>query len=187
MIKAIETEYNGYRFRSRLEARWAVFFDAAGIEYQYEPEGFELEDGMKYLPDFYLPEVMDRRGSKGIWVEVKGEMTDQDLHKIEMFCDYRADDDHPYYYYPHRNPTVILGIIPREYDDPELMNQESEYTSFEYIDGDCYPLGFYKDKSSGKVYLRGFDSTDDPEGFEYFNTYYKKARQARFEHRESPE
>ena len=28
MIKAIETVYNGYRFRSRLEARWAVFFDA---------------------------------------------------------------------------------------------------------------------------------------------------------------
>ena len=32
-MKAIETEYNGYRFRSRLEARWAVFFDALGIEY----------------------------------------------------------------------------------------------------------------------------------------------------------
>ena len=24
-IKAIETEYDGHRFRSRLEARWAVF------------------------------------------------------------------------------------------------------------------------------------------------------------------
>ena len=31
-IKAIETIYNGYKFRSRLEARWAVFFDEAGIE-----------------------------------------------------------------------------------------------------------------------------------------------------------
>lgn len=37
-IKPIETIYNGYRFRSRLEARWAVFFDALGVEYQYEPE-----------------------------------------------------------------------------------------------------------------------------------------------------
>ena len=44
-IKAIETYYKGYRFRSRLEARWAVFFDAAGIKYEYEPEGFGLEDG----------------------------------------------------------------------------------------------------------------------------------------------
>ena len=55
MIKAIETVYNGYRFRSRLEARWAVFFDAADIPYEYEPEGFVLKDGTQYLPDFYLP------------------------------------------------------------------------------------------------------------------------------------
>lgn len=54
-IKPIETVYNGYRFRSRLEARWAVFFDAAGIPYEYEPQGFILSDGTKYLPDFYLP------------------------------------------------------------------------------------------------------------------------------------
>ena len=54
-IKAIETFYNGYRFRSRLEARWAVFFDDAGIKYQYEPEGFKLPNGAWYLPDFYLP------------------------------------------------------------------------------------------------------------------------------------
>ena len=53
-IKAIETHYNGYKFRSRLEARWAVFFDEAGIEYQYEPEGFDI-NGTWYLPDFYLP------------------------------------------------------------------------------------------------------------------------------------
>lgn len=54
-IKAIETVYNGYKFRSRLEARWAVFFDAAGIRYEYEPEGFE-HNGVCYLPDFYLPD-----------------------------------------------------------------------------------------------------------------------------------
>lgn len=54
-VKPIETVYNGYRFRSRLEARWAVFFDTAGIAYEYEPEGFRLKDGTKYLPDFYLP------------------------------------------------------------------------------------------------------------------------------------
>ena len=33
MIKAIPTEYKGYRFRSRLEARWAVFFDACGADW----------------------------------------------------------------------------------------------------------------------------------------------------------
>lgn len=57
MIKAIETIYNGYRFRSRLEARWAVFFDVAKIKYEYEPEGFRTNDGTMYLPDFYLPDL----------------------------------------------------------------------------------------------------------------------------------
>lgn len=53
-IKAIQTKYKGRLFRSRLEARWAVFFDKAKIEWQYEPEGYDL-DGMWYLPDFYSP------------------------------------------------------------------------------------------------------------------------------------
>ena len=40
-IKPIETVYKGDRFRSRLEARWAVFFDAARIKWEYEPEGYD--------------------------------------------------------------------------------------------------------------------------------------------------
>jgi hypothetical protein len=63
-VKAIETQYQGYLFRSRLEARWAVFFDALGIEWRYEPEGYELPDGTRYLPDFWLP-------SEGKFAEVK--------------------------------------------------------------------------------------------------------------------
>ncbi len=53
-FKAIETEYDGHRFRSRLEARWAVFFNAVGLTYEYEIEGFEM-DGTRYLPDFLSP------------------------------------------------------------------------------------------------------------------------------------
>lgn len=52
-IKPKSTRYNGYFFRSRLEARWAVFFDAVNIKYTYEPEGFDLSSG-SYLPDFHL-------------------------------------------------------------------------------------------------------------------------------------
>ena len=33
-IKAIDTQYDGQRFRSRLEARWAVFFNAVGLTYE---------------------------------------------------------------------------------------------------------------------------------------------------------
>lgn len=53
-IKAIQTRYAGHFFRSRLEARWAVFFSHLQIKWQYEIEGFPLPSG-PYLPDFYLP------------------------------------------------------------------------------------------------------------------------------------
>lgn len=64
-MKAIETKYKGYRFRSRLEARYAVFFDALGIRWDYEAEGYDLGKFGWYLPDFYLPELH-------AWVEIKG-------------------------------------------------------------------------------------------------------------------
>ncbi|HUW15144.1 MAG TPA: hypothetical protein VM537_35835 [Anaerolineae bacterium] len=53
-MQAIETRYHGARFRSRLEARWAVFFDALDIPWEYEKEGYRLPSGL-YLPDFWLP------------------------------------------------------------------------------------------------------------------------------------
>ena len=68
-IKAIETKYKGCRFRSRLEARYAVLFDALGMEWHYEPEGFELEHYGRYLPDFYLPQI-------DMWAEVKAKPFD---------------------------------------------------------------------------------------------------------------
>lgn len=78
-IKAIETCYNGYRFRSRLEARWAVFFDTAGIKYRYEEQGFE-KDGERYLPDFYLPEL-------DVYAEVKGNRHGA-LEEVERIKDF---------------------------------------------------------------------------------------------------
>jgi hypothetical protein len=84
-FKAIETVYKGYRFRSRLEARWAVFFDELGIEWLYEPEGFSKpSDGdtfVRYLPDFYLPEF-------GTWVEVKGSLSSNDAEKLGEILDW---------------------------------------------------------------------------------------------------
>jgi len=72
-MQAIETFYNGYAFRSRLEAIWGVFFDTLGIEYQYEPETFNLGDGIWYLPDFWLPKL-------DVWIEIKGPIPNE----IEM-------------------------------------------------------------------------------------------------------
>lgn len=76
-LKPIETSYNGYRFRSRLEARWAVHFEMHGVAYEYEKEGFELGKFGRYLPDFWLPEP-------AIWVEIKGQEPppESDWHKM---------------------------------------------------------------------------------------------------------
>lgn len=65
-IRAIPTTYAGVSFRSRLEARWATFFDALGIRWEYEAEGYEYES-WRYLPDFWLPDL-------GYWCEVKGDV-----------------------------------------------------------------------------------------------------------------
>lgn len=76
-LKPIETVYQGYRFRSRLEARWAVFFDALGIPWEYESEGFDLGEAGKYLPDFWLPTF-------GVWVEIKGSaISAADVRKVQ--------------------------------------------------------------------------------------------------------
>ena len=63
-MKAINTLYKNRLFRSRLEARWAVFFDALGIEWEYEKEGYDLGVAGWYLPDFWLPTL-------GLFWEVK--------------------------------------------------------------------------------------------------------------------
>lgn len=55
-MRPIETVFKGYRFKSRLKARWAVFYDALGIPFQYEPETFELPGELRYTPDFWLPD-----------------------------------------------------------------------------------------------------------------------------------
>ena len=61
MQKAIPTQYGGVNFRSRLEARWASFFDQCGFQWEYEP--FDL-DG--WIPDFH---ISGKTGS--LLVEVK--------------------------------------------------------------------------------------------------------------------
>lgn len=54
-IQPLPSHYDGTLFRSRLEARWAYFFDLIKLAWDYEPEGFALPAG-NYCPDFFLPE-----------------------------------------------------------------------------------------------------------------------------------
>lgn len=79
-IRPIETRYAGCRFRSRLEARWAVFLDTVGVSWEYEPEGFETSAG-RYLPDFRVPvgHPDNPSGVRPEWWEIKPPGAPDDL------------------------------------------------------------------------------------------------------------
>ena len=100
-IQPLETKYKGYRFRSRTEARWAVFFDSLGIKYEYEKEGYKLKSGC-YLPDFWLPDYK-------YWIEIKGiEPTKEELSKMEEL---RETTEFPailFFGYPEVNKTGFI-------------------------------------------------------------------------------
>lgn len=211
-MKAIETHYNGYKFRSRLEARWAVFFDAAGIEYQYEPEGFVIEpcygEDSAYLPDFYLPKF-------DIYAEVKGsdEQLKKDSGKIMDAIDFMQTP-------MSEKGLILLGDIPYKNPNEEkipLFYMLSWHKGV--VTGYCTFVYFFKSRAP-HAFLQS--ATDFREG-EYWLGYsnywngemliptsvrcnwidvekadqsidvartmapYEKARQARFEHGETPE
>lgn len=197
----IETIYRGYRFRSRLEARWAVFFDAAGVEWQYEVQGYEIDEH-RYLPDFWLPKAR-------CWAEVKGDP--QGLRKdfarmsailgrsspLPGFCDGFAG-------------VIVLGDIPDPTREtilhPVLHRRDAgqlrrtwgffgpsgDGTTFAYDRCPSFLYFFFAHQETG-------GGADDPassmwnveswalEGkvsFEAVNTAYGVARRARFEHGE---
>ncbi|GAA1283524.1 hypothetical protein [Streptomyces javensis] len=104
-LQPADTRYASYRFRSRLEARWAVFFDALGIRWEYEPQSFELlplteavqqrlreeqfrdpqpEDAIPlgdFLPSFWLP-------AQAAWFQVAAtQPTEAGWARFFRFCD----------------------------------------------------------------------------------------------------
>lgn len=72
-MAAIPTTYRGTRFRSRVEARWAAFFDELRWPWEYEPVDL---DG--YIPDFIL------KFYEPLLVEVKSEL---DRRSLRMHID----------------------------------------------------------------------------------------------------
>jgi hypothetical protein len=193
-MKAIQTQYKGYLFRSRLEARWAVFFDACGIDFEYEPEGYDLGNGLMYLPDFLLHGV-DGRGGGDLYVEVKGQMTDADAKKINRFYELGKEDSDAYG--KSKTAILVVGNIPSGSDIDDILwciegeayanngDWPNSY-NFETIDGD-YFAAYPGINKNGKLELFGDDSNylrdmDDAAT----EKAYRIARQARFEHGERP-
>lgn len=171
-IKPIETIYNGYRFRSRLEARWAVFLDALGIRWKYEFEGYELPNGEWYLPDFWLPTF-----NGGMFVEVKPEaFTPEEKEKCALLCELT-------------HYSVWLAD-----DVPQLKCYEVYYPNGDsLIEGDGIPNADQAERENRMFGMVGYLSAGEkvkPSDYSMVgNTFInavKTAKQARFEHGENP-
>lgn len=173
-IKPIETHYKGYRFRSRLEARWAVYFDTIGLDWEYEHEGYDLGEFGYYLPDFYS-------SSMDVFFEVKPVYpTDDYMRKIRAITQIK--------------PLILLvGTPSLRFYDAFTSNQElkvvvsydhkimPEY-GFWYSSSDASLEDFI---SGGWTVIRGdveFDRRDWP--LSDAIRAVSAARSARFEHGE---
>lgn len=110
-IKPIETKYKGCRFRSRLEARYAVLFDRLGVRWEYETEGYDLGKYGWYLPDFWLPEIQ-------FHAEIKPDhelLSEEDRLKFHYFDNYPPGDS---------LGLIVLYGTPQMWT-PETVNQSS--------------------------------------------------------------
>jgi hypothetical protein len=206
-IKAIPTRYKGYHFRSRLEARWAVFFDALGLKWEYEKEGYDLgkEHGGYYLPDFYLPCVSLRGGKDGVFVEIKGQPpSDVEIDKCAMLAlitnkpvilftgipicqtndNIKLDDNSGYQFAP--DPDCCDGVA-YDINMSFFQCENCKHIKIDYWEGN-YEIcprcnNGCNDKSCLKenVCVVGVcnDRTDE------LKKAYERARSARFEHGES--
>lgn len=174
-MKAIETVYRGYRFRSRLEARWAVFFDELGVEWRYEPEGFELPSG-RYLPDFFIPmhrswSLAQKYPGSGYWVEVKGK--DPDEREVKLLCELTAATGHTSYLVI--GPPGERNMIRADRSGAVMRNGVFD-TSIPAPDGRFSPVGELWCAAFSDQGDRGVPVYDEIEAAMF------AARQARFEH-----
>lgn len=186
-IKPIETVYRGYRFRSRLEARWAVFFDTLGIKWEYEKEGYTI-NGVGYLPDFWLP-------AQQCWFEVKGsaEAVQANYNLYQSFC----GEIGPLVVFT--TPDINIAGTKFILDDHE---SNGGYTTDEVEWYCCPEFGFQLSLRCSyrcTVFSQGYEATvsvcascDVGENTRHDSTHprlfaaYAAARQARFEHGEKP-
>ena len=94
MITAVPTTYAGVEFRSRLESRWAAFFDLCGWEWRYESDLFP-----RWLVDFTI--FVER---VEILVEVKP------IAWLGSEADWFAELDHPKIRKIRSTPRLTLAL-----------------------------------------------------------------------------
>ena len=122
--RIIPTRYDGILYRSRTEARWAVFLDAIGTSHHYEPDGFDFGD-IRYLPDFYLP-------ATDLYVEIKGSVPTPDERRKTMLLSAAT----------HSRVVVFSGPPEPRQDDSEhvMLWQDGRYSGHATL-AFCEPCG----------------------------------------------
>lgn len=116
MRNAIPTEYGGVRFRSRLEAQWAAFFDLLGWGWEYEP--FDLSG---YIPDFVIPSAGAEDGqAKSVVVDVKPILTLREMA-------FRGSELLPCGW--NGSIIVVGAALPRSWDGLLQLGHAVHYTS----------------------------------------------------------
>lgn len=207
-IKPIETVYNGYRFRSRLEARWAVFFDALGVEYEYEPEGFS--DGKnKYLPDFYFCKyktyVEVKANREGAFDEVLKAISfvrESGIHRLLILSAIPRNKTpniwhYPYiYYHSGKDDPVMARAFFGKWEEYGYLQTDFAVDYLEehhlYTTANAKRLeelqiltpihDFDMPYDNDCPYAKAFDKDDSL----WIDEAYEVARKARFEHGETP-
>jgi len=178
-MKAIETRYKGHRFRSRLEARWAVFFDALGLDWQYEPEGYDLGEAGWYLPDFWIENigVRDTKNLIGAWAEIKGsKASDSEKNKCSKLSDFTE-----------KSVILLQGGINNVPCNDQMEEFSPEIWDAGMLFCKCWDCGRIKYEycESNYMYCESCGSTCN-DMHPSFGMATISARSARFEHGESP-
>ncbi len=174
-VTPLETLYHGVYFRSRTEARFAVFLDCLGIKWEYEPQGFDLGNGLKYLPDFKIYNVSTYHMNgfktydymyvevKGMWDDKVGKLTKRDFEKIARFS--FDESQNPIwvagntYTLDPRNDEYIKGETDLSFVwDESDWGREGLINNFMTIDGDNFGFILACPKK-GELVLCGDDSS----------------------------
>tara|TARA_A100001391_G_scaffold71843_1_gene45804 strand:+ start:83 stop:775 length:693 start_codon:yes stop_codon:yes gene_type:complete len=161
MIKSIETYYKGYLCRSRTEARWMVAFDKMGIQFEYEPEGFDLGKAGKYLPDFYLPQY-------NTYAEVKGRKFN--LDEIEKAKELSIQS--------HQSVLFLEGQPARKgywfiYSFNDIFKEENNYVHISKLP---YPLKDFYTIHGYENFNKGGQVTEGSLPIEWFFEYKARNR-----------
>lgn len=154
-IAPLETRYAGYRFRSRTEARWAVFLTRLGLDWNYEEQGFMVawsgqiirtpngagdawppvarppgyvERPTRYLPDFHVPGL-------ALHLEVKPEsphrVDPEGVKRWERFAGQLAFER------DHGRTAMLCGRIP----NPDEVDEYGPPRPYEWYEQKILMLG----------------------------------------------